>query len=251
MHSYKAVALVCLVALAASMADVRAQATSVSDSEVSAKSASLTDEDRTRSLKAFSVGFELWQAGDCNAAVMAFRRGLDIDPANPKANFYYGDCLQRLRRREEAKEAFQRAVRFGDGTPEGYKAQAALDDLLKPQNVTGLSAAQYEKIWLGDWELTISMKNFRSGELKIFRDDYQLRLSMTGGYQWQESFFSGAIDFANAIFRDDRIEFVTNASATGIFRGKLVSETEIRGTADWGSHGAANWVAVKRTSTAR
>ena len=215
--------------------------------DLAAQSAALSAEQRLEARRLFASGFDLWQAGDCTAATLAFGEGLKLDPANPQANYYHGDCLLKLRRRDEATEAFRRASTLGAGSTEGFKAQAALEDVSRPQSVAGLSAAQYEKIWLGDWELKISMRNFRSGELKIFKNNTEPQLSMTGNYQWQESFLSGTIEFANAIFRGDQIEFVSNASATGKFRGRLVSETEIRGSADWGSHGTANWIAIKKT----
>ncbi|MCC7311647.1 MAG: tetratricopeptide repeat protein [Sulfuritalea sp.] len=224
MRSYKAVALVCLIALAASMADARAQTASVSDAEISAKSASMTDEERTRSQKAFSVGFELWQNGDCNAAVMAFRRGLDIDPANPQANFYYGDCLQRLRRREEAAAALRRALKFGDGTPEGYKAQAALESVSKPPALSELSGDEKRKLFIGVWAPNGDPKS----AFTIEEQDGKLVISGEAS-----CFLCAGMRYFNLEFlSDSAIRFgITNPMATGNFyRFKMTNPDYLEGT---------------------
>lgn len=130
---------------------VAAQGAAVADP--AAISSALTDEQRAQARQLFATGFELWQGGDCAAAVLAFGQGLSIDPANPQANFYRGDCLQKLRRREEAAEAFKRAMTYGAGTPEGFKAQAAFEALSKPLPFSELSPSERKRLYVGDWIL--------------------------------------------------------------------------------------------------
>ena len=62
------------------------------------KSAALGAEDKAKAQQLFATGFSLWQSGDFAAAELAFKQGLDIDPANAQANYYYGDCLARRKR---------------------------------------------------------------------------------------------------------------------------------------------------------
>lgn len=117
------------------------------------QSASLSEEDRGRALKFFSVGFELWRLGDCKSAILAFRDGLALDPANPQANFYLGECLSKLSARDEATQALKMAAIFGAGTPEGYKATALLETLAKPPVFSELSVSEKQKLFVGMWAI--------------------------------------------------------------------------------------------------
>lgn len=224
MHPKKVMVLACLITVAAGMAGARAQPTSGSDAELSAKSTSLTDEERKGSQKSFSVGFDLWQSGDCNAAVMAFRRGLDIDPANPQANFYYGDCLQRLRRRDEAAEALRRAAKFGDGTPEGYKALAMLEAISKPPTLSEMSGEEKRKLFIGVW----APKGDRDSAFTIQEQDGKLTIN------GEASCFlcAGMSYFDLEFLNDTTIRFgITNPMATGNFyRFRMVNPDYLEGT---------------------
>lgn len=100
--------------------------------ELSARSAALAPEQKAQAAQLFSTGFGLWQSGDFAAAVIAFKQGLEIDPANPTANFYYGDSLLKTRDKKGAAEYLARAVGLGGTSPESFKAKAALDALSTP-----------------------------------------------------------------------------------------------------------------------
>lgn len=123
--------------------------------DLATRSAALNAEKRLEARQLFGTGFELWQAGDCAAAVLAFEQGLTLDPANAKANYYYGDCLLKLRRRGEAAEAFRRSSALGAGTAEGFKARAALEEAAKvPSALTDMSATELSAALVGKWEVT-------------------------------------------------------------------------------------------------
>ena len=123
--------------------------------EIATRSSALSAEKRLEARRLFGTGFELWQAGDCAAAVLAIEQGLTLDPANAQANYYHGDCLLKLRRREEAVEAFRRASALGAGTAEGFKARAALEEAAKtPSSLTDMSAAELSAALVGRWEVT-------------------------------------------------------------------------------------------------
>lgn len=121
--------------------------------DLAAQSAALSAEQRLEARRLFASGFDLWQAGDCAAATLAFGQGLKLDPANPQANYYHGDCLLKLRRRDEAAEAFRRASALGAGSTEGFKAQAALESLAKPRTFQELGDDEIRPQLVGTWEV--------------------------------------------------------------------------------------------------
>lgn len=81
----------------------------------------------------FDAGRALWQAGNCAAAEAQLSQGLAVDPYDPAANYYYGDCLDKDRNFGGAVGALRLAAEFGDGTPEG---QAAADEVRQLADVT-------------------------------------------------------------------------------------------------------------------
>lgn len=74
----------------------------------------------------FEVGKVLWQAGNCADAETQLQQGLALDPYNPAANFYYGDCLAKGGNAGGALGPLRLAVQYGEGTPEG---QMAVDEV--------------------------------------------------------------------------------------------------------------------------
>jgi len=118
----------CWMALVSSLAWAQ---TSAPYADLVAKSVSLSPNQKSKAAQLFSTGFSLWQGGDFASAKMAFQEGLDIDPANPEANFYYGDSLRVLKQRREAAEYLRRASTLGAGSPESFKARTALAELAK------------------------------------------------------------------------------------------------------------------------
>src|SRR5665213_2092753 len=100
--------------------------------DLTARSNAASPADKQTALKAFAVGFTLWQSGDFPSAEAAFKQGLDLDPTNGMANFYYGDCLHRRGDKANAADYMARAVFFGGQSPEAFKAQAALASLPAP-----------------------------------------------------------------------------------------------------------------------
>lgn len=191
--------------------------------DLSARSAALTDDLRDRARESFSIGFGLWQAGDCAAAVMAFRRGLDIDPANPQANYYHGDCLQKLRRRLDATEAFKRAAALGEGTPEGFKALAALEALSKPVPIREMSRDELRTAYVGVWapegkpELTFTITQRPDGELEV-------------GGEPSCFLFCANMRYVDLQLLDDgSIRFGITNSAGNFYRFRLVARDRLEG----------------------
>jgi tetratricopeptide (TPR) repeat protein len=74
----------------------------------------------------FDAGKRLWQAGDCAGAEAQFQQGLALDPYDPAANFYYGDCVAKDGNPGGALGPLRLAVQYGDGIPEG---QMAVDEV--------------------------------------------------------------------------------------------------------------------------
>jgi len=142
-----ALAFLCL---ASAFGIARAQSTATYP-ELQKQSALLTSEQRNTARQLFETGFALWQSGEFGAAGKAFKRGLEIDPANVQANYFYGDSLQKAKQRKEASEYFKRASSLGAGTPEGFKAEAALEEIAKPVSVTEMAPEDLRELYVGNW----------------------------------------------------------------------------------------------------
>jgi tetratricopeptide (TPR) repeat protein len=70
----------------------------------------------------FDAGKAFWQAGDCASAEAQFQQGFALDPIDPAANFYYGDCIAKGGNQGGALGPLRLAVQYGEGTPEGQMA---------------------------------------------------------------------------------------------------------------------------------
>ncbi len=100
--------------------------------EERARSQRLTAAQRAQAQTLFNSAFEVWRAGDLNAAEIGFRQGLEIDPANGAANFYMGDILRRRGANQTAAVFMARAAALAPQSAEGLRAQAALRELPAP-----------------------------------------------------------------------------------------------------------------------
>lgn len=201
------------------------------DAELAARSAALSESDRARARSAFAVGFELWKSGDCAAAVEAFGHGLTLDPASAPANFYHGDCLQRLRRRPEATEALRRAAAFGEGTSEGYKARAALKEIAKPAaDLREMGAAERAAALLGAWELTPASLFGGSIAMEIVAVD-AASIELRGSYNL------AGCDFGRGEIRGNEIVWSTNRCSHQ-WRGRYTGPGRIEGTWTHGTFSA-------------
>jgi tetratricopeptide (TPR) repeat protein len=114
-----------------------------------ARTAALTPAQQMQARTLFSSAFKLWQAGDFDSAEVGFREGLELDPANGPANFYYADILQR-RGDPRATSYFARATALSPLQPEGLKAQAQLD---KARTAEQAQAAQVASVAASGAEL--------------------------------------------------------------------------------------------------
>lgn len=135
--------------------------------DIVAKSNGLSAEQKASARQKFSIGFKLWQDGDLASAALAFAEGLEIDPANPQANFYLGDSLRRTNNRQKARAYLERAAALGADTPEGFKAKAALSEIATATpSIAELSKDELTEMLAGRWAL-------------MDKDDYAFTLSKT------------------------------------------------------------------------
>lgn len=93
---------------------------------VRARSASLAAPDRARAQTFLKQGFELFQAGEFEAAILRFRRGLEIDPANGLGHFYLAETYARQDNKKLAREHYQKTVDFAPDSKEAAIAEARL-----------------------------------------------------------------------------------------------------------------------------
>ena len=94
--------------------------------EAKAISAKLSAAQKSKAQASFKQAFELFQSGQFDAAVIGFKAGLAIDPANGIANYYLGECYTRQGDDDLARIRYQRAVDLAPGTKEAFQAQARL-----------------------------------------------------------------------------------------------------------------------------
>jgi tetratricopeptide (TPR) repeat protein len=166
------------------------------------RSKALTPDQKNQAQQMFNTGFTLWQSGDFASATQAFKEGLDIDPANSQANYYYGDCLRQAKHRNEAIEYFKRANALGGGSPERFKAKAALDELAKPPTVDEMSSEELKDLYVGTWN------EFGEGdrEFKISKDA-KGDLIISGSFY---RFLAGTFYFMDLTFDGKQITFFIN-----------------------------------------
>ena len=200
-------------------------------------SAKLSPRDKSRAQAIFSTAFSLWKTGDFAAAEIGFKNGLDIDPANVPANFYYGDCLARRKDKSEAKDYLMRAATFGGMSAEGLKAQAALAALSKaPSTIGEMTVEEVESSYLGDWHFVV--------------DDHEGTMNITkknGSYSVSGSFptwLSGKFLLNSISVNGGDVSIATKGSSfipSMALKGKLVSAIRIEGKFD----DRLEWIATK------
>lgn len=197
--------------------------------ELLAKSAGLSVEQRTRAQTLFNSGFTLWQSGDFAAAAMALRQGLEIDPANPQANFYYGDSLLQTRDRKNALEYLTRAAKLGPDTPESFKALVAIEALSKPVPFAELSDEEIRGFLPAKWEMT------HRCPWGAATDTFTIS-GVTAEGQIRASDWSGRGDIASARISGKEISLIVEYGGLLIgnqkvnFRGHLTDAQHLEGT---------------------
>ncbi len=195
---------------------------------------------RKQAAALFSSAFRLWQSGDFDSAEIGFAQGLQLDPANGPANFYYGDILSR---RDDARAAdyMRRAARLAPTAPEGLKAQAFLaKDQRAQSEASAAAAAQSErakaaKTWLiGFWNMDLHCTGGSHVWKVGFLDLDGEQLKMSGG-----SFKSAEIDGLRLRIHWHSLLHTTEMS------GDIQNETTIVGVEDPGDSEHCRWTAHK------
>jgi tetratricopeptide (TPR) repeat protein len=146
-------------------------------------SAALSPEDRKAVTTLLATGMELYDQGDCGAAAKALQKVVDLDPANVRGSYYLGECLRREHHKHEATEYLERAAQLGTGTPEAFKADAALEELSKPVPVEQLSDDEMVDALVGTWlPDSKSVSGFlKEHPMEIYKDSSGV-LQMRGCY---------------------------------------------------------------------
>ena len=94
--------------------------------EAKAISAKLSAAQKSKAQASFKQAFELFQAGEFEAAIVGFKEGLAIDPADGRANYYLGECYAKNEQDDLARIRYRRAVDLAPGSKEAFLAQARL-----------------------------------------------------------------------------------------------------------------------------
>jgi TolA-binding protein len=89
--------------------------------------------DKQRAGRIFKAAYASGQKEDYTSAESGFRNGLDIDPTNAEANYWYAYCLGHSGSETlQALDYLTRAVTFGGNDSGGTMAQSALKDFASP-----------------------------------------------------------------------------------------------------------------------
>jgi tripartite-type tricarboxylate transporter receptor subunit TctC len=91
-----------------------------------AKSAALSPADKAGAGELFKQAFELFQAGEFEAAALQFNKGLAIDPANGVAHFYLAETYERQQKTTQAREHYRRTIDFAPDSKEAAMAQTRI-----------------------------------------------------------------------------------------------------------------------------
>lgn len=109
----------------AGKAQIEAEARpSVGDAKAAGKK--LTPAQKAQAQAKFAQAFDLFKAGDFDAAILGFKQGLDIDPSSGLANFYLGESYARTNKDYLAKIRWQRTIDLAPGSKEALQAQVRL-----------------------------------------------------------------------------------------------------------------------------
>lgn len=92
-------------------------------------SAAATALQRSDAGKLFADGFTLLQKGEYLGASDAYKRGLETDPGNVAARYYFGRALDGLGNATAARSQYELAAQLGPATPEGEIAKNVLADI--------------------------------------------------------------------------------------------------------------------------
>ena len=91
-----------------------------------AASAALSVTNKARANDLFAQAFELFRAGEFGAAARQYLRGLEIDPANPAANYSLAETYARLKNAGQAQQHYRYTLEFGKGSKEAALAEERL-----------------------------------------------------------------------------------------------------------------------------
>lgn len=216
--------------------------------DLTARSAALAPEQKAQAAQLFSTGFGLWQSGDFAASAIAFKQGLEIDPANATANFYYGDSLLKNRDKKGAAEYLSRAVAMGGTSPESFKAKAALDALSTPVPFSEMTNEDLKEVYAGHWE-THSKALLTGSDIEGYFDiapDAKGQLAVSSIYK--RTFFADHTA-KNLVINGTNMQFCMGPDNECIttLTGRLVSPERIEG--QWSAVGYSGpYYAVKKSS---
>ena len=79
----------------------------------------------------FAAAFELYQAGQFEAAINAFQKGLAMSPRDAKAHYYLADCYEHLGKMDQAIKHYQETADLAPTTKEGVLANSKIPVLMR------------------------------------------------------------------------------------------------------------------------
>ncbi len=94
----------------------------------------LSKKEENQALKYFASAFTFTQKDDYASAEAGFLKGLEIDPSNGQANYFYAECLARRGATMQVVDYLTRAMIFGVNSEDGQTAQTALKGLASPDS---------------------------------------------------------------------------------------------------------------------
>jgi tetratricopeptide (TPR) repeat protein len=107
-------------------------------SEARAKSNGLSEAEKKRARKLLFEAFELYKAGDFEAAKVGIARALSIDPAEGRAHFYFAEILREQKNLIEARKQYSLAKELSPDSSEGIKAEVWLTKFASPEGIQAI-----------------------------------------------------------------------------------------------------------------
>lgn len=102
------------------------ETTRAASAQIAATSAALTPQQKAEAQRLLAQGYELLQAGQTEGAIVGFRKGLAIDPANGLGHFYLAEAYGALGRKGEARDHYRKVIEFAPASKEALVAEAKL-----------------------------------------------------------------------------------------------------------------------------
>ena len=129
---FRAMALVLLMASAMSVFAANDVDFPLDAKAAAAASAKLTAKQKQDAKTMFSAAFDLFKAGEFDAAAIQFKKGLAIDPGNYSAHYYLAESLARLKDMDAAKQHYALTIELAPASKEAALAESRKKEFFGP-----------------------------------------------------------------------------------------------------------------------